>query len=335
MTITQNASDPVNVFKSLAGGVDESYTLNIATNGAATITASSSIGILRALETFNQLFYQHSDTGVYTPYAPVAISDAPKFVHRGLNLDVARNYYAPADVMRTIDALAWNKFNRLHLHATDSQSWPFDVPALPELSAKGAYMMGLSYSPEDVKDIQEYGAYRGVEVYVEFDMPGHTASIEFSYPDLIAGFDIQPNWGTYANEPPSGQLKLNSPAVYDFLDKLWKDVLPRLSPYSSYFHTGGDELNLNVYSFDETVKSNQASVIQPYLQKFVDYNHAKVRAAGLTPVVWEEMLLIWNLTLGSDVIVQTWLSDQSVADTVAKGHKALVGDYNLWVSLPT
>ena len=335
MTITQNASDPVNVFKSLAGGVDESYTLNIATNGAATITASSSIGILRALETFNQLFYQHSDTGVYTPYAPVAISDAPKFVHRGLNLDVARNYYAPADVMRTIDALAWNKFNRLHLHATDSQSWPFDVPALPELSAKGAYMTGLSYSPEDVKDIQEFGAYRGVEVYVEFDMPGHTASIEFSYPDLIAGFDIQPNWGTYANEPPSGQLKLNSPAVYDFLDKLWKDVLPRLSPYSSYFHTGGDELNLNVYSLDETVKSNQASVIQPYLQKFVDYNHAKVRAAGLTPVVWEEMLLIWNLTLGSDVIVQTWLSDQSVADTVAKGHKALVGDYNLWVSLPT
>ncbi len=237
--------------------------------------------------------------------------------------------------MRTIDALAWNKFNRLHLHATDSQSWPFDVPALPELAQKGAYMKGLSYSPGDVKDIQEYGAYRGVEVYVEFDMPGHTASIEFAYPDLIAGFNIQPNWGTYANEPPSGQLKLNSPAVYSFLDKLWKDVLPRLSPYSSYFHTGGDELNLNVYLFDETVKSNLTSVIQPYLQKFVDYNHAKLRAAGLTPVVWEEMLLVWNLTLGSDVVVQTWLSDQSVADTVAKGHKALVGDYNLWVNFPT
>ncbi|KAL8809402.1 MAG: hypothetical protein Q9223_007397 [Gallowayella weberi] len=334
VTIKQNGTDAASVLKPLAGEVNESYTLSITTQGAVEITAVSSIGILRALETFTQLFYQHSLTSeVYCPYAPISISDAPKFAHRGLNMDVARNYYPPSFIMHTIDALAWNKFNRLHLHATDAQSWPLDIPALPDLSAKGAYRQGLSYTPAQLAEIQEYGMYRGVEVHIEIDMPGHTSVLALSYPELITAYNIQPNWSTYANEPPSGSLKLNSPAVYDFLHKLWADLLPRVAPYSAYFHTGGDEVNANAYNLDDTVKSNQSAILQPLLQRLVDFNHDYVRAAGMTPIVWEEMLLEWNLTLGSDVIVQTWLSDESVAKTVAKGHKVIAGNYNYWVSL--
>lgn len=323
---TKNANRP------LVGEVNESYTLSITEDGAVHITAASSNGVLYALETFTQLFYQHSQStsGVYTPYAPVAIQDTPKFSHRGLNLDVARNFYPKDDILRTIDALAWNKFNRLHLHVTDSQSWPLEIPALPDLAKKGAYRNDLFYSCSDIEDIQLYGLSRGVEVYVEIDMPGHTASIALSDPELIAAFNIQPEWSTYANEPPSGQLKLNSPAVYAFLEKLWNDLLPRVSPYSAYFHTGGDELNKQVYNLDPTVQSNLSSVIQPLLQKLVDFNHDKLRANGLTPIVWEDMLLVWNLTLGSDVIVQTWEKNDSLALTVAKGHKAVAGYYNFW-----
>ncbi|KAL8854126.1 MAG: hypothetical protein Q9221_001048 [Calogaya cf. arnoldii] len=331
VTIQQNKTDSFAVLKPRAGEVNESYTLSISTSGTVAITAVSSIGIIRALDTFTQLFYQHSTTSaVYCPYAPVSIVDAPKFAHRGLNMDVARNYYPPSFIMHTIDVLAWNKFNRLHLHATDAQSWPLDIPAMPELSTRGAYRKGLSYSPQQLAEIQEYGMYRGVEVNVEIDMPGHTTVIGLTYPDLITAYNIQPNWATYANEPPSGSLKLNSSAVYDFLHTLWEDLLPRLAPYSAYFHTGGDEVNKNAYSLDDTVRSNQSSVLQPLIQRLVDYNHGYVRAAGMTPIVWEEMLLEWNLTLGSDVIVQTWLADDSVAKVVQKGHKVLAGNYNFW-----
>ncbi|KAL8866686.1 MAG: hypothetical protein Q9174_006149, partial [Haloplaca sp. 1 TL-2023] len=211
-------------------------------------------------------------------------------------MDVARNYYAPSDIMHTIDALAWNKMNRLHLHATDAQSWPLDIPALPNLSRKGAYRRGLSYSPEDLAQIQEHGMYRGVEVVVEIDMPGHTSSIAFSQPELITGFNER-NWSDYAAEPPSGSLKLNSSAVYTFLSTLWQDLLPQVLPYSAYFHTGGDEVNANVYTLDDTVRSNDSEVLQPLLQRFVDFNHDYIRAAGMTPVVWQEMLLEWDLTL--------------------------------------
>jgi hexosaminidase len=332
ITLEQLAADPPNVVKPLAGEVDESYTLSLAEDGGATITANSSIGIARGLTTFTQLFFKHSNGGAYTALAPVEISDSPKFSHRGLNMDVSRNFFPVADIKRTIDAAAYNKLNRFHLHVTDSQSWPLEIPALPLLASKGAYESSLTYSPADLKELQYYAAIQGVELILEIDMPGHTASIWYGYPELISAFNIQPDWDTYAAEPPSGTLKLNSSKVDDFLDTLLNDLLPRVKPYSAYFHTGGDEVNVNAYSLDETVKSNDTAVLQPLMQKFVDRNHNQVRALGFTPIVWEEMLLQWNVTLGDDVVVQTWQSDQAVADTVAKGHKALAGNYNYWVS---
>jgi hexosaminidase len=322
-----------NVGKPLAGDVDESYSLTLSDDGKATVSANSSVGIARGLTSFTQLFYSHSDgTHVYTPLAPVTIYDAPKFQHRGINLDVSRNWFSVSDIKRQIDALAYNKMNRFHVHVTDSQSWPLEIPALPELSAKGAYRPDLVYTPQDFQDIQHYAAIQGVEVITEIDMPGHTSSIFYSNPELIAAFNKQPDWDTWAAEPPSGTLKLNSSAVDDFLDTMLSDLLPRILPYSSYFHTGGDEVNKNAYTLDETVKSNDTAILQPLMQKFVDRNHDQVRAAGLTPLVWEEMLLEWNVTLGSDVIVQSWQSDEAVASIVEKGHKALVGNYNYWVS---
>jgi hexosaminidase len=334
LTITQSGTDGPSSFKPLAGQVDESYNLTIGTDGKASIDAISHIGILRALETFTQFFFTHSQGGIYSNLAPINICDKPTFSHRGLNLDVSRNWYPKADILRTIDALAWNKFNRLHIHMTDSQSWPLDIPALPQLSQKGAYQTGLSYSPADLQEIQIYAVYRGVEVIIEFDMPGHTTAIGLAYPELITAFNAHP-WDTYCAEPPCGSLKLNSPAVAAFLDTLFGDVLPRVSPYSAYFHTGGDEVNKNAYLLDDTVKSNLSSVLQPLMQKFVDRNHAQVRKAGLAPIVWEEMLLDWNLTLSDDVVVQTWISEDSLSKVTAAGHKALFGNYNFWVSWHT
>ena len=328
--LIQTGPDPPNVLRPLAGDVDESYLLKVTSDGVVTISAASSIGLVRGLATFTQLFYKHSDDdGVYTPYAPVDIKDSPVFQHRGLNMDLSRNFFTTDDIKKTIDALAYTKMNRFHLHITDAQSWPLEIPALPELSEKGAYRSEYTYSPDDIKGIQQYGALQGVEVYLEIDMPGHTSSIWYSHPELIASFNKQPNWDSYAAEPPSGTLKLNSPQVFDFLKTLFADLLPRISPYTSYFHTGGDEVNQQAYLFDDTVKSNESSVLQPLMQKLVDFNHDQVRKAGLTPIVWEEMLLVWNVTMGTDVVVQTWQSDQAVIDTVNQGHKALAGKLQL------
>ncbi|KAE8843263.1 hypothetical protein PTNB73_01308 [Pyrenophora teres f. teres] len=325
------SANPDSIGKPLAGEVDESYSLTLTEDGVATINANSSVGAAHGLTTLTQLFFAHSDKQhVYTNLAPVKITDSPKFQHRGINLDTSRAAFSVDDVKRQIDACAYNKMNRFHLHVTDSQSWPLEVPSIPELSAKGAYRPDLVFTASDFQTMQRYAAIQGVQMITEIDMPGHTASIAYSFPDLITAFNIQPNWDTYAAEPPTGTLKLNSPKVSEFLNKLLDDVLPRVSPYSAYFHTGGDEVNKNAYNLDDTVKSNDTAVLQPLMQKFVDRNHDQVRKLGLTPVVWEEMLLDWNVTLGKDVIVQSWQSDAAVAQITAKGHKVLVGNYNYW-----
>ncbi|KAK2766307.1 N-acetyl-glucosamine-6-phosphate deacetylase [Arachnomyces sp. PD_36] len=312
---------------------DESYGIEISEDGEAVITSSTAIGTLRGLQTFQQLFYAHSSgNGVYTPYAPVSITDSPKWPHRGLNLDIARNPFRPADVKRVIDALSTAKMSRLHVHATDSQAWPLEIPSIPELAEKGAYHPALIWTASNLEEVQLYGLERGVSVFIEIDMPGHTASIAHAFPELITAFNID-DWSTYALEPPSGQLKLDSPEVNDFLDQLMSDLLPRVSQYSPYFHTGGDELNLNAYNLDETVNSNKTEVIQPLVQELVTRLHNHLLDNDLTPIVWEEMLIDFNLTFPAgkeNVIIQVWQESSTLQTVLSQGYRALFGDYHHW-----
>ena len=328
--LKQTASHPADIMKPDVGSVDESYSLSMTISGEVSITAASSIGLLYGLTTMTQLFYKHSAGGVYTPIAPVDITDKPKFQWRGLNLDTARTFKPMSDIYAMIDGLSYNKMNRLHWHITDSQAWPLEIPSMPALTDKGAYASWEKYSTDDVRAIQEYGALLGVEIVMEIDQPGHTTAIGFAYPDLIAAFNVQPDNPTYAAEPPSGTLKLNDPAVSQFLQNLFSDLLPRLKPLTSYFHLGGDEVNANAYTLDPTVQSNKTSVLQPLIQKFMDRNQHQIQSAGFTPIVWEEMLLDWNLTMPKNTIVQTWLSSDSVAEVVKQGYRALVGNYEFW-----
>jgi hexosaminidase len=199
---------------------DESYELTVEQE-TASINSRSTLGSIRALQTFEQLFYASSNrSDVYIPNTPLQISDKPRWPHRGLLLDIARNVFSTEDVLRTIDAMASSKLNRLHLHATDSQSWPIEVPAFPHLASQGAYQPDQIWSSADLRRVQRYGVIRGVSVFLEIDMPGHTASIAHAYPDLIAAFN-EPDWSNFAAEPLSGQLKLNSAPVYAFVDKLF------------------------------------------------------------------------------------------------------------------
>ncbi|MCJ1381614.1 N-acetyl-glucosamine-6-phosphate deacetylase [Xylographa soralifera] len=309
--------------------IDESYSLSISANGSVWISVASTNGAIYALNTLSQLFYATPDGSIYTPYVPVYIQDSPVFEHRGLNLDISRNYISPHHVMRTINAMSFNKLNRLHLHATDSQSWPLEIPALADLAAKGAYRNSSIWSVADLEQVQSHGTSRGVQVFLEIDSPGHTAAIAYAYPDLIAAFNEQP-WVSYGNEPPTGQLKLNDSCVTTFMNTLYGDLLPRVSPYSDYFHTGGDELNANVYSLDPSIKSNSSDIIQPYFQSFINHIHSLIRAQGLTPIVWEETLLIWNISLPTNsTIIQTWKTS-SVAEIVAQGYQVIFGDSAHW-----
>src|SRR3974390_3171484 len=70
-------------------GEDESYSLVI-NGGSATLQANTTLGAMRGLETLFQLVTGDAD-GYYFPF--VNIQDKPRFIWRGLMIDVGRHLY--------------------------------------------------------------------------------------------------------------------------------------------------------------------------------------------------------------------------------------------------
>ncbi|BGP12495.1 Glucosamine-6-phosphate isomerase (Glucosamine-6-phosphate deaminase) (GNPDA) (GlcN6P deaminase) [Rhodosporidiobolus nylandii] len=305
---------------------EESYTLTVPSHPGgkgssgdvvATLAANTTLGLVRGLQTFTQLVYALPSTGErYIPNAPLDIFDKPAFPHRALMLDTARNFFAVEDILRTLDAMASVKLNTFHWHATDSQSWPLFVPAFPDLSAWGAYSSAQVYSWHDVLRVQDYAGALGIAVMLEIDMPGHTASVSPAFPDYIACPAASP-WATYANEPPTGQLRLGDDASLDFAKQVVQSVTSMAR--GPYFSTGGDEVNEACYLEDPVVSAaleDQSKTIDELLGDFIDGLHGAVRDAGKIPVVWEEMVLNHDLLLGNDTVVLVWVSSSLHQDSI-------------------
>jgi hexosaminidase len=160
---------------------------------------------------------------------------------------------------------------------------------------------------------------------MEIDMPGHVG-IEQAYPGLTVAFDKQPyQW--YCAQPPCGAFKLNDTDVEDFLDTLLDDVLSRISPYTAYFHTGGDEYKANNSLLDPALETNDEEVLQPMLQRFLTHAHNKVIEHGLIPAVWEEMVLEWNATVPEGTVIQSWLGEGAVKELAEAGHTVIDSSY--------
>ena len=68
----------------------------------------------------------------------LSIVDGPRFTHRGMHVDVARNFQSRESIEALLDQMGAYKLNRLHLHLSDDEGWRLEIPSLPELTAVGA-----------------------------------------------------------------------------------------------------------------------------------------------------------------------------------------------------
>lgn len=101
------------------------------------IEAKTIYGARNGLETLRQLVatYGSSVSGKKMVMAgDVQIIDQPMYAYRGFMLDTARHYFPMATIKRHIDAMAHSKLNVFHWHATDSHSFPLDLPSAPLMS---------------------------------------------------------------------------------------------------------------------------------------------------------------------------------------------------------
>lgn len=211
---------------------DEAYTLVI-NDSSISINSRTDVGAIRGLATLLQLT-QNDITQYYFP--GITIKDEPRFVWRGLMIDVARHFQPINVLKRNLEAMASVKMNVFHWHLTDDQGFRIEskiYPRLQEFASDGQY-----YTHEQIKDIVTYADNLGIRVIPEIDVPGHASALLAAYPEIGSkdGFE-------YAVERNSGifdpTLDPTNEKTYQFLENLFSEITP-LFP-DDYFHIGGDE----------------------------------------------------------------------------------------------
>jgi hexosaminidase len=171
----------------LALGVDESFELHVTDGGGGNITSATVWGAMHAMETLSQLVtFDPSSASFAIASTPIAISDAPRFAWRGVLVDTARHYITVPMILHILDAMSYSRFNVMHWHMVDAQSWPLQLPSLPDFAKKGAFGPRAVYTLADVQLVIAHAAARGIRVLPEVDVPGHAASWGAALPDIVA-----------------------------------------------------------------------------------------------------------------------------------------------------
>ena len=296
---------------------DESYTLTI-TSSRILLKAKKDIGALHGLETLLQLL-QSDSNGYY--FQSCIINDAPRFMWRGLLIDVAR-HFMPVDVIKhNIDGMASVKMNVLHLHLTDDQGFRIECKSFPKLHQLGND--GQYFTQAQIKDIIAYADDRGIRVVPEFDIPGHTSSWFVGYPELASGdgpYSIIHGYGIFM--PTMNPIK---ESTYGFLDTFFKEMTA-LFP-DDYMHIGGDENNGMEWDANSAIKDYKKAHNLPDNNALQAYFNTRVLAIltkyGKKMIGWDE---IKHPNLPKDIVIQSWRGKQGLIDAAKSGFQAILSN---------
>ncbi|TKY49470.1 Beta-hexosaminidase 2 [Spatholobus suberectus] len=334
-SLTLTVVDP---YAGLVHGMDESYTLSILPS-SATLTARTTWGAMRGLETFSQLAWDNPTRVA----VGVHVWDSPLYTHRGVMVDTSRNYYPVKDLLRTVEAMSMNKLNVFHWHITDSHSFPLVLPSEPALAKKGAYASHMVYSPGDVKTVVEFGLDHGVRVLPEIDSPGHTGSWALAYPDIVTCANMfwwpaESDWpDRLASEPGTGHLNPLNPKTYQVLKNVIRDTAT-LFP-EPFYHSGADEIVPGCWKTDPTIQKylSNGGTLNQVLEKFINNTLPFIVSLNRTVVYWEDVLLDETVHVSSTilpkehVILQTWNhGHNNTKRIVSSGYRAIVSSSDFY-----
>ena len=325
--------------QALSIGMDESYQLAV-TPQSIDLKSNTTIGAIHGLQTLLQLLTK-DEQGFYFP--ELMIQDKPRFPWRGLMIDVAR-HFIPFDVIkRNIDAMATVKMNVLHLHLTDDEGFRIESKQFAKMHQLGSN--GQYYTQEEMKQLIQYAAERGIMIIPEFDLPGHSQSWFVGYPELASlpgPYKPGPRFNTdkvksiadmmvMVRTAPTPSIDPTKESVYQFLEKFLGEM-KNLFPYA-YVHVGADENNGAAWKanpkIQQYMKKNSIADTRALEDYFIKRMYGIVSKQKYRMIVWEEG---FTPELPKDVIVQKWKSDMgpmggtpiSIANIVQQGNDVLV-----------
>jgi len=303
---------------------EERYSLRVTPMGVS-IDAPTSLGVLRALATLEQLPL----TNKRLRYLPeVDIQDQPRFAWRGLLIDAARHFMPVSVIKRNLDGMAAVKLNVLHWHLSDDQGFRVESKALPRLHQVGG--ANGFYTQAEVRGVIAYAAARGIRVVPEFDVPGHATSWIAAYPRLASNdsaYAVPLKWGVL-----NIALDPTRETTYSLLDSVFTEMTA-LFP-DPYFHIGGDEndgrqwrRNPRIAAFARAkglVKADGKTVDKHQLQTYFNRRVlAMLQKNGKIMMGWDEIL---GPDLPKEAVIQSWRGKKGLTDAARLGHPVLLSN---------
>lgn len=304
----------------LGSGTD---TLDSRTDYAYNVTYESPVAIVRAITVYGIVYGLESIVQLaMEPRHPMHISDSPDKAHRGLLVDVARHFLPLALLRRTVAAMSVMKLNVLHLHLTDSQSFPVALETAPELAARGAFVYpSQTYTTRQLKGLVEFARFFGVRIVPEIDVPAHTLSWGRSHPNLLINCSTTSMHAATPSDVPA--LDPTQSATYDLIETVLREITT-IFP-DDRLHVGLDEMRFRCWR--ERLHGDP----KIHFASFVARLSKIVSKLGKHPVVWQEALEAGDALRHATVEPwKCWSQQHEAAATKALHRKLAVVDASCW-----
>ena len=310
----------------------ESYTLSV-TPRRIIICSTSGAGLFYGMQTLLQLL---TPSGTGYSVASVEIEDTPRFAYRGFMLDVSRHFFSKEFVKKQIDALAFYKINRLHLHLTDAAGWRIEIRKYPLLTDFAAWRTepnwkkwwnggreyvrfdepgasGGYYTQKDICEILEYARQHYMTVIPEIEMPSHSEEVLAAYPQLSCSGEPYKN----------SDFCVGNEETFIFLENVLTEVM-ELFP-SEYIHIGGDEAGKSAWKTcpkcQKRMKDEHLANVDE-LQSYLIHRIEKfLNAHGRHLLGWDEIL---QGGIAPNATVMSWRGEEGGIAAVTSGHRAVM-----------
>lgn len=310
----------------------EGYRLTVSKKGVE-VCGHDASGVFYGVQTLLQLFPEQvysreRQRGIDWTAGAVEITDAPNRPWRGMMLDVARYFYHKDFVKKYMDMMAMYKLNKLQLHLIDDSGWRLEIKKYPRLTEVGAWSgpegkrMGGYYTQQDIRELLDYAAVRGIEIIPEIEFPAHIQSAVVAYPWLCCtGEQYEMPVKNYISRE---LLCVGKESSWQFLQDVMEETMA-LFP-SRYLNIGGDEA---VYTRWETCPDCQALMKREglgeasQLQGWLTRRVAKWLAErNHTAIGWEEVFMRGRVE--TPLVGLIWHDVNDTIKAREQGHQSIL-----------
>ena len=308
---------------------EEGYVLTSTKKGVE-VQAKTGAGLFYGVQTLLQMTAEGNKVAFGT------ITDEPRFEYRGMMLDVSRHFFGLDFVKKQIDAMAYYKLNRLHIHLTDAAGWRIEIKKYPRLTNFAAWRSGKNwkewwngdrkymeegeegaeggyFTQDQCREIVEYAKKHYITVIPEIEMPSHSEEVLTAYPELSC------------THVPYKQADfcVGNEKTFEFLENVLLEVM-EIFP-SEYIHVGGDEASKQSWKTcplcQARMKKEGLKDVDELQSYLIERMEKFLNKHGRNLLGWDEIL---EGGLAPNATVMSWRGVEGGLKAIEGGHRAIM-----------